>query len=165
MSDCHQCECSLGTIVCHQHKCPPLTCLHTVTLSGHCCPICQDQLAFFNYQDKCKSSLLFSTFISLWFCFLVQITSSRFSFWIIILFSILIFIAIAVILILLYCLIHGKHRSQSSSSQISHLQHRSPKLSHHHQSMINAKLTHLISDGCDVILRSSGSTTKTRILS
>ncbi|CAF1390037.1 unnamed protein product [Adineta ricciae] len=147
VSDCHQCECSLGTIVCHQHKCPPLTCLHTVTLSGHCCPICQDQLAFFNYQDK------------------LQITSSRFSFWIIILFSILIFIAIAVILILLYCLIHGKHRSQSSSNQISHLQHRSPKLSHHHQSMINAKLTHLISDECDLILRSSERTTKTRILS
>jgi len=49
VSECHSCECSYGTIVCHQHQCPSLTCVHTLTLTGHCCPICRDQLG----QNRC----------------------------------------------------------------------------------------------------------------
>lgn len=53
VSECHHCECLYGTIVCHQQQCPPLTCVHTVTLSGQCCPICRDQLPFIHDLDKC----------------------------------------------------------------------------------------------------------------
>ncbi|CAF1065564.1 unnamed protein product, partial [Didymodactylos carnosus] len=52
VSDCHRCECSFGNIVCHQHKCPALTCIHTLTLPGNCCPICRDQLPFYAQQQK-----------------------------------------------------------------------------------------------------------------
>ena len=52
MSECHHCKCILGTIVCHQHKCPLLTCVHTVTLPGHCCPICRDQYPFITNRDQ-----------------------------------------------------------------------------------------------------------------
>ncbi|CAF1129376.1 unnamed protein product [Rotaria sp. Silwood1] len=44
----HHCKCSLETIVCHLHKCPILTCIHMMILSGHCCPIYRDQLSFIN---------------------------------------------------------------------------------------------------------------------
>ncbi|CAF5101148.1 unnamed protein product, partial [Rotaria sp. Silwood1] len=44
----HHCKCSLETIVCHRHKCPILTCIHMMILSGHCCPIYRDQLSFIN---------------------------------------------------------------------------------------------------------------------
>ncbi len=70
VTECYHCECLLGTIVCHQHKCPSLTCLHTVTLSGHCCPICRDQLSLDKNQDKrmlSNFSILFSKIIISYF--------------------------------------------------------------------------------------------------
>ena len=52
VSECHHCECALGTIVCHQHKCPALTCVETVPVAGHCCPICRDQVPSLSNQEK-----------------------------------------------------------------------------------------------------------------
>lgn len=114
VSECHLCECSLGTIVCHQHKCPLLTCFHTVTLPGHCCPICRDQLTSITNQNK------------------LPISSSRFGFSVLILFFILILILILVILILIYFLIRGGHRSFSTSNQIGN--HSSGIVSNPHHS-------------------------------
>ena len=52
VSECHHCECALGTIICHQHKCPALTCVETVPVAGHCCPICRDQVPSLSNQEK-----------------------------------------------------------------------------------------------------------------
>ncbi|CAF3778984.1 unnamed protein product [Adineta steineri] len=137
VSECHHCECLLGTIVCHQSKCPQLTCTQTVTLSGHCCPICRDQLSFFNNQDK------------------LQISSSRvgFSISIVLLIISFIIILVIIIIILIYFLLHGKYRSSSSSlNQISNRHHhRSPKLAHQ-KNIINSKSSHLSPYQYDLIL-------------
>jgi len=115
VSECHHCECILGTIVCHQHQCPSLTCVQTVTLAGHCCPICRDQLTLISDSDH------------------LSISPSGIGLSIIILFSILILLLLIVIAILLCCLFHGRHRSISSSSP------------EHHSSpmMNNSKVSHL----------------------
>jgi len=68
----------------------------------------------------------------------VPITSPRFGFSIIILFSILILILVLVILILLFFLLRGGHRSFSSTNQISN---RSPNISHH-QTIIHSRSTY-----------------------
>ena len=115
VSECHHCECSYGTIVCHQHKCPSLTCVHTVTLSGHCCPICRDQLPSMNDQGK----------------LLVPISQSRFGLTILIIFSVLILILILIILILIFILLRGRRRSLSPTNQLPTTHHRSPIISHH----------------------------------
>ncbi|UJR36808.1 hypothetical protein I4U23_029522 [Adineta vaga] len=113
VSECHRCECLYGTIVCHQHQCPSLSCVHTVTLSGHCCPICRDQLSFLNEQNK------------------FPITQSRFGITIIISFSILILILILIIMILIFILLRGAHRTLAATNQLPTIHHRSPKNSHH----------------------------------
>ncbi|CAF3587838.1 unnamed protein product [Adineta steineri] len=128
VSDCHRCKCLYGTIVCHQHQCPSLSCVHAVTLSGHCCPICRDQLPFLNDQDK------------------LPISQSRFGLTIIITFSILILILILVIIILIFILLRGTHRSISSSNQLPTIHHhRLPRNSHHHPTGMNSKPTNLFS--------------------
>jgi len=113
VSDCHHCECSLGTIVCHQRQCPALTCVHTVTLSGHCCPICRDQLSLISDQGK------------------PIVSQSRFGLTVIIIFSIFILILIMVIIVLILILIRGGHRSLASIDQLPTNHHRSPILSPH----------------------------------
>ncbi|CAF3477086.1 unnamed protein product [Rotaria sp. Silwood1] len=133
VSECHHCECSLGTIVCHQQKCPTLTCLHTVTLSGHCCPICRDQLYFSNDQEK------------------LPISPSRFGFSIIIIFSILILILVLIIIILIFILLKSGRRSISSSNQLSNVNQYSPKLSHH-PTIINSKSSSMFSYQYDLML-------------
>ncbi len=136
--------------MCHQNICPSLTCVHTVTLSGHCCPICRDQLPFINGQGKCMcliedfSFLLsttdmkasfFQTILSKRINFilyiLVPMSQSRFGLTIIIIFSILILILIFIIIILIFILLRGGHRSLSPSDQLPTVHHRSPIISHH----------------------------------
>lgn len=132
MSDCHHCECSLGTIVCHQRQCPALSCVHTVTLSGHCCPICRDQLSSMNDPDKRQSSFddLFDIIFHLFF-FVAIISQSPFGLTIIIIFSIFILFLILVIIVLILILIRGGHRSLASIDQLPTNHHRSPILSPH----------------------------------
>ncbi|CAF0912439.1 unnamed protein product [Rotaria sp. Silwood1] len=126
VSECHRCECLYGTIVCHQHQCPSLTCIHTVTLSGHCCPICRDQLPFIHDQGK------------------LPISQSRLGVTIVIIFSVLILILIFVILTLIFILLHGRHRSLSASNQLTTIHHRSPTISHH-STIINSRPSNMFS--------------------
>ncbi|CAF1267694.1 unnamed protein product [Rotaria sordida] len=133
VSECHHCECSLGTIVCHQQKCPTLTCIHTVTLSGHCCPICRDQLYLINDQGK------------------LRISSSRFGFSIIIIFFILILILLLIIIILIFILLNTGRRSISSSNHISNINQHSPKPSHH-STIIKSKSSNIFSYPYDLML-------------
>ncbi|KAF0876375.1 extracellular matrix protein 2 [Crocuta crocuta] len=39
---CTTCLCSNGKVLCDETVCPPLTCPHTVTPEGECCPVCVD---------------------------------------------------------------------------------------------------------------------------
>ncbi|CAF3566866.1 unnamed protein product [Rotaria socialis] len=126
VSECHSCECLFGTIVCHQHKCPSLACVHTVTLSGHCCPICRDQLHFINDQGK------------------LPVSQSRYGLTIAIIFCILIFILIFVILILIFILLRERHRSLLSTNQLTTIHHRSPTNSHRSTAM-NSKPSNIFS--------------------
>ena len=150
VSDCHHCECSYGTIVCHQEKCPSLSCVHTVTLSGHCCPICRDQLPLLSDQDKGKSMKILMNIFQYLTLFSVPISRSPFGFTIISIFSILILILILIIIILLSILLHGRHRSLSPVDQIPTIHPRSPMLTshhhhHHHPARINSKPSNLFS--------------------
>ncbi|CAF1244469.1 unnamed protein product [Adineta ricciae] len=126
VSECHSCECLYGTIVCHQHRCPSLTCVHTVTLSGHCCPICRDQLSSIIGEGK------------------VPISQARFGLTVIIIFCTLILILILIILILIFILLRGAHRSRSSANQIPPTHHLPPKIAHHSSTM-NFKPSNLYS--------------------
>ncbi|XP_048074272.1 extracellular matrix protein 2 isoform X1 [Ursus arctos] len=42
---CTTCLCSNGRVLCDETMCHPLTCPHTVTPEGECCPVCSDAAA------------------------------------------------------------------------------------------------------------------------
>ena len=146
VSECHSCECLYGTIVCHQHRCPSLTCVHTVTLSGHCCPICRDQLSSIIGEGKGTHSITSNFRIEVHDSSytLVPISQARFGLTVIIIFCTLILILILIILILIFMLLHGAHRSRSSANQIPPTQHLSPKIAHQSSTM-NFKPSNLYS--------------------
>ncbi len=114
--------------------------MHTVTLSGHCCPICRDQLPFINDQGKrmylfCLMKIKNKEF---YLYILVPISQSHFGLTIIIIFSILILILIFIILILIFILLRERRRSLSPSNQLPTVHHRSP-ITSHHQTGVNIK--------------------------
>ena len=123
-----------------------MTCVHTVTLSGHCCPICRDQLPSFFGEGKSTYSITSNFRIEVHNSsyILVPISQARFGLTVIIIFCTLILILILIILILIFILLRGAHRSRSSANQLPSTHPHSPKMAHHSSTM-NFKPSNLYS--------------------